>query len=114
VEAFSLAFESTGTYSPVNPRLKGSMHSIKSTTFLFLRDTVISIGQKPKSITKLAEEVGLWPSEVLPYGHTKAKVDIKVLDRLSEKRLGKYVFVTGYRLVPEIQGRRRFSAAQVN
>jgi len=43
----------------------------------------------------LAGEVGLSVSEVDPYGSTKAKVNIKVLERLANKPRGKYVIVCG-------------------
>ena len=43
----------------------------------------------------LAAEVGLSASEVDPYGSTKAKVNIKVLQRLASKPSGKYVIVCG-------------------
>jgi methylenetetrahydrofolate dehydrogenase (NADP+) / methenyltetrahydrofolate cyclohydrolase / formyltetrahydrofolate synthetase len=72
------------------------MHFNKAISYLILRDIDVSRNQTPKSITELAEEVGLVPSEVLPYGSTKAKVDIKVLERLANKPRGKYVIVAGY------------------
>ena len=63
---------------------------------MILRDIDISDNQTPKSITKLADEVGLMPTEIHPWGFTtKVKVKIKVLERLAHKPLGKYVIVTG-------------------
>lgn len=58
-------------------------------------DIVIARSQKPKHITQLAEEIGLFPSEVSQYGNTKAKISLSVLDRLKEERNGKYIVVAG-------------------
>ena len=51
--------------------------------------------QTPKHIAELAAEVGLTASEITPYGSTKAKVDINVLERLANRPKGKYVIVCG-------------------
>ena len=48
---------------------------------------------------ELAEEIGLSLCDVEPYGATKAKVNIKVLERLANKPTGKYVIVCGYGLL---------------
>jgi formyltetrahydrofolate synthetase len=52
--------------------------------------------QEPKDISQLAEEIGLYPSEVFHYGHKKAKIDLSVLKRLEHQKSGKYVVVAGY------------------
>ena len=59
-------------------------------------DIEIAQSQKPKSITRLAEEVGLLESELEPYGSYKAKVALTVNERLRGKPNGKYVVVTGF------------------
>jgi formate--tetrahydrofolate ligase len=46
-------------------------------------------------IDQLAEQVGLLPDEVEPYGRFKAKIDLSVLARLSDRPDGKLVCVTG-------------------
>lgn len=43
----------------------------------------------------LAEEIGLYSSEVAQYGKTKAKIALSVLDRLKDMRSGKYIVVAG-------------------
>ena len=63
--------------------------------FFCYSDIVIARNQTPKNIMDLASEVGLSVSEVDPYGSTKAKVNIKVLERLANKPSGKYVIVCG-------------------
>jgi formate--tetrahydrofolate ligase len=47
-----------------------------------------------RPIEEIAAEAGLLPDEVEPYGRTKAKVDLGVLDRLSDVEDGKLVCVT--------------------
>jgi len=52
--------------------------------------------QEAKDINQLAEEIGLYPSEVFQYGHKKAKIDLSLLKRLEQQKSGKYVVVAGY------------------
>src|SRR5215203_2241932 len=47
-----------------------------------------------RPIEEIAAEAGLAPHEVEPYGRTKAKIDLGVLDRLRERPDGKLVCVT--------------------
>ena len=58
-------------------------------------DIKIASAQSPKDISELASEVGLLPHEVDFYGKKKAKVSLKVLDRLAHQQNGNYVIVTG-------------------
>lgn len=60
-----------------------------------LSDIDISRSCKPKPISKLAQEIGLFSQEVELYGETKAKILLSVLDRLRHQPDGKYVVVTG-------------------
>jgi formate--tetrahydrofolate ligase len=48
-----------------------------------------------KPIEEIAEEVGLQEEEFEPYGRYKAKIDLGVLERMSEAPNGKLVCVTG-------------------
>lgn len=59
-------------------------------------DIQIARGQEPKDVSQLAEEIGLYPSEVFQYGHKKAKIDLSVLKRLEHQKPGKYIVVAGY------------------
>lgn len=68
-------------------------------------DIAISRAQKPKAITKIAAEVGIAAHELEPYGHTKAKVDLSVLERLSHRRNGRYILVTGITPTPLGEGK---------
>jgi formate--tetrahydrofolate ligase len=47
-----------------------------------------------RPIEDVAAEAGLLPDEVFPYGRTKAKIDLSVLDRLADEPDGKLVCVT--------------------
>jgi methylenetetrahydrofolate dehydrogenase (NADP+)/methenyltetrahydrofolate cyclohydrolase/formyltetrahydrofolate synthetase len=58
-------------------------------------DIEIAQAQRPKPVVQLAEEIGILPAELEPYGEFKAKVSLNVLDRLSTRKDGKYVVVSG-------------------
>ncbi|XP_026314814.1 C-1-tetrahydrofolate synthase, cytoplasmic isoform X1 [Hyposmocoma kahamanoa] len=68
-------------------------------------DIVIARGQRPKDIAVLAEEIGLYSSEVAQYGKTKAKIALSVLDRLKDMRSGKYIVVAGITPTPLGEGK---------
>ncbi|KAB8627243.1 hypothetical protein FH972_026076 [Carpinus fangiana] len=68
-------------------------------------DIAISRAQKPKHITKIAEEVGVAPHELEPYGHYKAKVDPSILTRLQHRKNGRYVLVAGITPTPLGEGK---------
>lgn len=68
-------------------------------------DIAISRGQEPKHISTLAEEVGLLPIEVSPYGSKKAKISLSVLNRLQDQEDGKYVVVAGITPTPLGEGK---------
>lgn len=59
-------------------------------------DIDIAKSQVPKNISVLASEINLLTDEVDLYGKKKAKVSLKVLERLQSQRNGKYIVVTGY------------------
>jgi len=58
-------------------------------------DIDIAQAQTPRLISELASEVNLTTDEVDLYGKQKAKVSLRVLDRLATQPDGKYVVVTG-------------------
>lgn len=62
-------------------------------------DIQIATAQSPKDISDLAAEIGLLSQEFDLYGKKKAKVSLKVLDRLSHQENGSYVIVTGCVLI---------------
>ncbi|RAL02897.1 C-1-tetrahydrofolate synthase [Aspergillus ibericus CBS 121593] len=68
-------------------------------------DIAISRAQYPKQITALASEIGIEPHELEPYGHTKAKISLSLLDRLSHRRNGRYILVCGITPTPLGEGK---------
>ncbi|XP_005095912.1 C-1-tetrahydrofolate synthase, cytoplasmic [Aplysia californica] len=68
-------------------------------------DIDIAKAQVPKDISVLAQEVRLTNEEVDLYGKKKAKVSLKVLDRLKAQENGKYVVVTGITPTPLGEGK---------
>lgn len=75
-------------------------------------DIEISRNQKPKKITRVAQELGILDAELEPYGHFKAKVDPKsVIERLDEQAegsaqdKGNYVLVAGITPTPLGEGK---------
>lgn len=68
-------------------------------------DIEISRAQEPKPISVLAQEVGLLPVEVSPYGSKKAKIALSVLERLKDQEDGKYVVIAGITPTPLGEGK---------
>ncbi len=68
-------------------------------------DIDIAQSRTPKPISTLAAEVGIQPDELEPYGHTKAKVRLGILDRLASAPNGKYVVVTAISPTPLGEGK---------
>ncbi|CZT45260.1 C-1-tetrahydrofolate synthase [Rhynchosporium secalis] len=68
-------------------------------------DIAISRAQRPKQITRIAEEIGVAGHELEPYGAYKGKVDLSLLKRLEHRRNGKYVVITGITPTPLGEGK---------
>ncbi|KAI9708334.1 MAG: tetrahydrofolate synthase [Bogoriella megaspora] len=68
-------------------------------------DIEVSRSQHPKLINRVADEVGIAAHELEPYGATKAKVDLKLLDRLEHRRNGRYILVAGITPTPLGEGK---------
>ena len=62
---------------------------------LFSSDIEIAMSQIPKDIDLMASEIGLMPSEIDLYGKKKAKVSLKILDRMKDAPNGKYILCAG-------------------
>ncbi|MEZ4592898.1 MAG: formate--tetrahydrofolate ligase [Chloroflexota bacterium] len=67
----------------------------------------IEIAQEatPLPITQIANEVGLLPEELVPYGIDKAKIKLSVRDRLADRPNGKYIDVTAITPTPLGEGK---------
>lgn len=68
-------------------------------------DYEISRNQVPKHISDVAKESGIADSELEPYGSYKGKIKLDVLDRLSDRKNGKYVLVAGITPTPLGEGK---------
>lgn len=68
-------------------------------------DIAISRAQRPKPITLIASEVGIASHELEPYGASKAKVGLALLQRLGHRRNGRYVLVAGITPTPLGEGK---------
>jgi len=68
-------------------------------------DIDIAQSVPPVPIQKIAENVGILPDELEPYGKYKAKIELTVLDRLKTKPNGNYVVVAGITPTPLGEGK---------
>lgn len=68
-------------------------------------DIAVSRAQHPKHITRVANEIGIAPAELEPYGAYKGKVELSLLKRLEHRRNGRYVVVTGITPTPLGEGK---------
>ena len=70
-------------------------------------DIDIAQAQQPniKNVAKIAEEVGVLPSELELYGNHKAKVRLDILERLKDVPDGKYIDVTAITPTPLGEGK---------
>ena len=68
-------------------------------------DIAISRAQPPKPITQVAHEVGIASHELEPYGASKAKVELTLLQRLGHRKNGRYVLVAGITPTPLGEGK---------
>lgn len=70
-----------------------------------MTDLAVVPAGKPQPIIEIADQLGIQPQELIPYGTDKAKVSLRVLDRLKNRRLGRYVLVTAINPTPLGEGK---------
>ncbi|MDH4117101.1 MAG: formate--tetrahydrofolate ligase [Acidimicrobiia bacterium] len=58
-----------------------------------------------KPITEIASQIGLEPDELIPYGHTKSKINLDALKRIGAQPKGKYIDVTAITPTPLGEGK---------
>src|ERR1039457_214660 len=68
-------------------------------------DIEIAQAATPVPISQIASDAGILAHELEPYGNTKAKVRLSILDRLKRKPGGKYVVVTAITPTPLGEGK---------
>lgn len=70
-----------------------------------MTDLEIARSVKPRSIQAIAQNLGIAPDELIPYGKYKAKVSLAVLARQKAKSLGRYILVTAINPTPLGEGK---------
>lgn len=68
-------------------------------------DIEISRSVTPKSITEVARELDLLDADFEPYGRYKGKIELSILDRLKDRKNGKYILVAGITPTPLGEGK---------
>lgn len=68
-------------------------------------DVQIAQEAKMKDITEIAAHLNIDDEDLIQYGHYKAKVDLKVFDKLKDKKDGKLILVTAINPTPAGEGK---------
>src|SRR5690606_16767251 len=68
-------------------------------------DIDIARAAQLRPLAEIAERIGLRSDELIPYGHTKAKVHLDALERIGVRPRGKYVVVTAITPTPLGEGK---------
>ncbi|KAH9579803.1 Formate-tetrahydrofolate ligase [Trypanosoma melophagium] len=68
-------------------------------------DLEIAQSVEPFEISRIAGAFGILPSELSPYGSTRAKVKLDILKRMENAKPGKYVVVAGMNPTPLGEGK---------
>ncbi|CAK9780867.1 putative folic acid and derivative metabolism-related protein [Cutaneotrichosporon oleaginosum] len=68
-------------------------------------DIEIAVAQTPKPVADIAREIGVHDDEIESYGKYKAKIELSVLERLQERKDGKYIVVAGITPTPLGEGK---------
>ncbi|SEN55399.1 formate--tetrahydrofolate ligase [Halomonas caseinilytica] len=68
-------------------------------------DITIARAVTPRPITEVAARLGIEPSQLLPFGHDKAKLPLAFTDELADRSPGKLVLVTAITPTPAGEGK---------
>ena len=68
-------------------------------------DIEIAREAKMKPIMEIGAKLGIPAADLIPYGHTKAKVELKYIDGLAAKKDGKLILVTAINPTPAGEGK---------
>jgi len=68
-------------------------------------DIEVAREAKMKPIMEIGAKLGIPAESLIPYGHTKAKVDLKFIDGLKSKKNGKLILVTAINPTPAGEGK---------
>ncbi len=68
-------------------------------------DIEIAREAKMKPIMEIGKKLGIPEKDLIPYGHTKAKVSLDYIDSLAKKKNGKLILVTAISPTPAGEGK---------
>ena len=68
-------------------------------------DVQIAQEAKMKDITEIAAHLNIDDEDLIQYGHYKAKIDLRVFDKLKDKKDGKLILVTAINPTPAGEGK---------
>ena len=68
-------------------------------------DIEIARSVKLEDIYRIAEKIGIEKDEVIPWGSFKAKISLKIFDRIKDNKNGKLILVTTINPTPEGEGK---------
>jgi methylenetetrahydrofolate dehydrogenase (NADP+)/methenyltetrahydrofolate cyclohydrolase/formyltetrahydrofolate synthetase len=68
-------------------------------------DIEIAVAQTPKPVAEIAAEMGVQANELESYGKYKAKLELSILNRLQNRKDGKYIVVAGITPTPLGEGK---------
>ena len=68
-------------------------------------DIEIAREAKMKPIMEIGKKLGIPEADLIPYGHTKAKVTLSYIDTLAAKKNGKLILVTAINPTPAGEGK---------
>jgi formate--tetrahydrofolate ligase len=68
-------------------------------------DIEIAREAKPRPVTEIAAQLGIPPEQLVPYGHTKAKLDLDYLQGLEDRPDGRLILVTAMSPTPAGEGK---------
>ena len=68
-------------------------------------DIEIARAAKMKPIIEIGRKLGVPVDDLVPYGHTKAKITLKYIDSLAQKKNGKLILVTAISPTPAGEGK---------
>ena len=84
---------------------KDILHSYRILTRRIVTDLQIARSVRPRPILDIAAQLGLQADEIATFGSSKAKISLRVLNRLKDRPLGKYILVTAINPTPLGEGK---------
>jgi formate--tetrahydrofolate ligase len=79
--------------------------SVREPAMTVKSDIEIAREAKMKPIMEIGKKLGIPHEDLIPYGHTKAKVHLDYIEKLSSKKNGKLILVTAINPTPAGEGK---------